>query len=108
MKNEELSNLGDFEVNKLIAKLLNRSYVLSIINSDEAYLMCKERDEEIDYCNNPNDIMPIAFENNIGVCPWIDNWLATFEPEDILAKVAESTNKNPLRAICEVFILMNQ
>ena len=62
----------------------------------------------VNYCTNPNDIMPIAFANWITVKPmnnsmWPNDWEA-FENKAIGAK---SYNTNPLRAICEVYILMS-
>tara|TARA_R110002049_G_scaffold299347_1_gene489551 strand:- start:374 stop:712 length:339 start_codon:yes stop_codon:yes gene_type:complete len=52
-------------------------------------------------CVWPNDIMPIAFANRIGVTPrGVDNkWKA-------YSWTHETINTNPLRAICEVYILM--
>jgi hypothetical protein len=54
-----------------------------------------------EYCANPNDIMPIAFANGIGIRFSLDNgWIAR-------NKVVLSYSDNPLRAICEVYILMS-
>ena len=52
-------------------------------------------------CTDPSDIMPIAFANGIGV-----------EPPESGANYNEnykvySEHLNPLRAICEVYILMS-
>ena len=53
------------------------------------------------YCSNPRVIMPIAFANKIGTRFSLDNgWIAR-------NKVVLSYNENPLRAICEVYILMS-
>lgn len=53
-------------------------------------------------CTNPNDIMLIAFANRIDVIArGIDNdWYAAYGKHKTL-------NANPLRAICEVYILMS-
>ena len=67
------------------------------------------------YCSNPGVIMPIAFENRIGI-EWSykdesgDYWQAggTNQGKPGPFERFDSINKNPLRAICEVFILMNQ
>jgi hypothetical protein len=57
--------------------------------------------ERFDPCSDPNDIMPIAFANGIGTRFSLDNgWIAR-------SKVTISYNNNPLRAICEVYILMS-
>lgn len=64
-----------------------------------------------EYCTNPNDIMPIAFANAIsletfdGSLWWAD---APIIKDDLLEKTITSKElKNPLRAICEVYILMS-
>jgi hypothetical protein len=107
-RQEELSELSDFDISKIIAKKLGREFYVTTLNSDEPYLMCPKRDEEIDYCDNPGDIMPIAFEHEISInclgeldddCVW---WEAS--PPSHLFDKCEC--KNPLRAICIVFILM--
>jgi hypothetical protein len=75
-------------------------------------------------CYRPNDIMPIAFANKIALIPLSDNnneigmstfngdWKAmTNESNDgefgFDCKFYESISDNPLRAICEVYILMS-
>lgn len=53
------------------------------------------------YCTNPNDIMPIAFANGISLGPALENeWVARLNG-------FIRYNANPLRAICEVYILMS-
>jgi hypothetical protein len=60
------------------------------------------------YCTKPNDIMPISFAYKIDIRHGyeIENLPTALigDEEDYLHWV---TNKNPLRAICEVYILMN-
>ena len=67
------------------------------------------------YCTNPNDIMPIAFANGIGIGIKNNSYgerYRAFAEEDA-AQGRSSThrfnkwNTNPLRAICEVYILMS-
>jgi hypothetical protein len=70
--------------------------------------------ERFDPCNDPNDIMPIAFANGIGLIfddeSIKPNWIAVaikitgrhHEYYDI-----EVQNTNPLRAICEAYILIS-
>jgi hypothetical protein len=65
-------------------------------NSNEVYIFSP--------CSNPNDIIPIQIEYNITLqSDHIGNgvWFAD-DTMDITVG-----NKNPLRAICEVYILMN-
>jgi hypothetical protein len=63
-------------------------------------------------CQSANDIMPIAFANKIGLLPPENNsWEAVFD--DLILEHSYpcyrlyAENTNPLRAICEVYILMS-
>ena len=61
-------------------------------------------DHEFEPCTIPNDIMPIAFANGISLqSDHVGNgiWFAD-DTMDITVG-----NTNPLRAICEVYILMS-
>lgn len=64
------------------------------------------------YCTNPSDIMPIAFSNNFLIEPpnfFTNKWKVTkyYIIENIGERSINATNTNPLRAICEVYILMS-
>jgi hypothetical protein len=60
------------------------------------------------YCSKPNDIMPIAFSNKIDIRHDYEVLgLPTALISDEVDYLYWTTNKNPLRAICEVYILMN-
>jgi len=64
------------------------------------------------YCTNANDIMPIAFANNFLIEPpnfFTNKWSATkyYIVENIGERSVKATNTNPMRAICEVYILMS-
>ena len=54
------------------------------------------------YCTNPNSAMPIAFANGITIGPksFSDDWRAFRSPYT-------SVSTNPLRTICEVYLLMS-
>lgn len=56
----------------------------------------------IDYCNTPNDIMPLAFERKIGLQPAGKNWQAFAATADFY------DDKKPLRAIACCLILALQ
>ncbi|WP_339892127.1 hypothetical protein [uncultured Alteromonas sp.] len=63
-------------------------------------------------CANPNDIMPIAFANGIAIMPDSDgSWKSGRLPSNPEMTFGWSNfvrgYKNPLRAICEVYILMS-
>jgi len=104
---EELSGMSDFDINKLVAKLSGIEFWTS---SRHVIPNSQIRGDTLDYCNNPSDIMPIAFESFIGVDPVSNgrDFMAYIYSSDRRTYKYFSINKNPLRAICEVFILMNQ
>ena len=57
------------------------------------------------YCSNPNDIMPIAISNDI---EFVRRKGIGDRREFIASKnLINSVDKNPYRAICEVYILMS-
>ena len=63
-------------------------------------------------CTNPSDIMPIAFANGIAIMPDSDgSWKSGRLPSNPEMTFGWSNfvrgYKNPLRAICEVYILMS-
>lgn len=104
MINQEfLSQCTDEQINKGVAWLVTKSdpskfgaaFLHGVIVLDEFY--------PTKYCTRPNDAWPIILENKISIIDWLDGWEA-FENKAIGAK---SYNTNPLRAICEVYILMS-
>ena len=103
-RQEELKSFSDLEINKIIAKKLDRDFYVTSLNSDKDYLMCPTSDEEIDYCGNHNDIMPVAFKHKIELT-FENKWRARVLVRGCLIYAA---NENPLRAICECYILMEE
>lgn len=62
----------------------------------------------IDYCNTPNDIMPLAFENKLRITPHVKSmWLCLSSHKDV-RKRKEYFDKKPLRAIACCLILALQ
>lgn len=64
-----------------------------------------------DYCNSPNDVMPIALGNDIQY--WrrsnTESKFVIYEAQDGGGRKSYSSrNKNPYRAICIVYILMSE
>jgi hypothetical protein len=113
---EALQEMSDFEINVIIAKLIHTGLAgISAARAcdDSAEFYDSFQRLEYNYCQNPNDIMPIAFENYIST-DWLvrkpDKWQAKASNQGTAGpfKRFESINTNPLRAICECFILMNQ
>ncbi len=120
MINQEfLSNCADEQINKGVAWLLIKAWGATYNHKRKSidYYCCKGLLKSIDggglnYCTNPNDIMPIAFENRINqISPTEhrDLWRATATEGGGNWSINDhtSTNTNPLRAICEVYILMS-
>ena len=89
------------------------------INKGVEWMLCKELSlcdhspfddyqfgyfNTLNYCTSPNDIMPIAFANMFSICP-------IFRNSDTYRVGSRCGiyvfNANPLRAICEVYILMS-
>lgn len=102
------------------------------INKGVAWLECKKSDinhrllhswtmlnEQPSWCGRyfkpssyPNDIMPIAFANGIAIMPDSDgSWKSGSLPSDPERTFGWANfgrgYKNPLRAICECYILMS-
>ena len=102
---EFLSQCSDNQINKGVgwieAKNLSYSDLGEILHYDDEFLFGMYSDP-LYYCSNPNDIMPIGFANRIDVVARgiDDDWYAVYGKNTCL-------NTNPLRAICEVYILMN-
>jgi hypothetical protein len=64
-----------------------------------------------DYCNNPSDIMPIAFENELSLC-WDmfgKQYVCSVDPFGLTSKdKLDAYHKNPLRAAVIVLLLMEK
>ena len=107
--------MDNYEINKLVALIVNGGCVkgeavddgdgaVSFYGEHMGVTMCLGT---FNYCNNPNDIMPIIIENKISL---------EFRDRKSLAPIAKRfgsnshniANDNVLRAACEVYILMNQ
>lgn len=62
---QQLQAMSDFEVNKALAEKLKLRCV-HLRSGMVCYQMDFGGSMAVDYCNNPNDIMPLAFERRIG------------------------------------------
>mgnify|MGYP003648537022 FL=1 len=110
MINQEfLSQCSDDQINKgvawLKAKNLSYSDLGEMLHYNDEFLFGMYSDP-LYYCSNPNDIMPIAFANRIGLDSLFSGKWVALSPSWSSSGI-ESTTANPLRAICEVYILMN-
>jgi hypothetical protein len=109
-RQEELEGMSDRAINRLIA---GSNYYCASYDSDSE-IVIDEGMAWVDYCNNPNDIMPIAIENGISLLlDESDLPEATTNPSASLVSgwgedCISSLDMNIYRAICIVFILMKE
>ena len=90
-RKQELESMSDFEIEQIMYHLINNQSEL--IHTDI-----------LNYCSNPSDIMPIAFDNKICLMFNDDSseWVAYLPNLEVVI------DGNPLRAICIVFILITE
>lgn len=101
---EQLRELSDAEISILIANYLRPDLMAGRYGDSSSVVKCGAR--MYDFCNNPNDIMPIAKENKIGI-------LFSHDTDKCAAQGPFGNpfikhENNYMRAACEVFILMKQ
>lgn len=113
---QQLQAMSDFEVNKALAnKLRVFWHAAPAATKNNAweyaphYAECKTESGEVavhlpDYCNNPNDIMPLAFERYVGV-KFIESYNIGWTAMTVGGH-AVFTDKNPLRAIACLLLTM--
>lgn len=103
---EQLQGMSDHEINCAIAVKLNIDHY----TATGLLFTSKKHDGDnvisvsgvTDYCNNPNDIMPLAFEFGLGVekSPLRKEWIArTCEVNMSNNQFRCFVDANPLRAI---------
>ena len=99
---EFLQSCADEQINKGVAWLeVNKEFNLSDMCKFQYFACNAYLTDFRDYCTNPNDAMPVAFANFISLRFSRDNgWIAR-------KGMHVCFNKNPLRAICEVYLLMS-
>lgn len=112
MKNYE--EMSDFEINKRVFKAIVGAKPLGYPHAADGRSVGDESNGNYrwyDYCNNPEDAVPIIVENRIGTIPAPDNglWKAAHRKvgnDD--APYQFTQDKNPLRAAMIVFLKMNE
>lgn len=122
---KQLQGMSDLEVNQaLTAMVLGNPWLEfgELVNDGKEFHVANAIGEPfycavIDYCNNPSDIMPLAFEHGVGVMPYDidedseeyleykDVW---FSQKGVLDHEQSFDCKNPLRAIACCLILVLQ
>lgn len=112
--NETLSKSSEHEINIMVADIRGQKYTERIEHGD--VWLDKEQDETLDYCQNPEDIMPIAIANKIGQ-DWshsdvsgVDYWRAWGSTQGMPGQYErfETVELGAYRAVCIIYILMNQ
>ena len=110
---EFLSQCTDEQINKGVAWLQIKSFRLTsnygIRDSLDMHAARIMLMIPYNYCTNPNDIMPIAFANNISITTKPDEHIGkpfAFSTGVLGRTVHCDSNDELLRAICEVYILM--
>ena len=109
---KDYSKMSDFEINKEVATLMCGSECVVghaqrkviITTGIAGYVLC-----HFDPCNNPSDALPIMKESLIGVTPDEDgvtmhfygDWTARAHCKNL-----QFTDKNPLRAVMIVYLMM--
>lgn len=114
---EQLQGMSDFEVNCELAYLVSENVhsIYRETGGKDSVSIFKELDsgeliccEIKDYCNNPSDIMPLAFEHGIHFGPQHKAWYAIHDTSMLSENPIELENENPLRAIACCLILVLQ
>ena len=101
---------SDFEINNAVAVNINGTDAV-VEKFGRIYISDSDAMVSFDPCNNPYDAMPIIFDNNISLILSHNEYpLATNNPSglfrDALPPENVVTNKNPLRAAMELFLMM--
>ena len=105
---QQLQAMSDFEVNKALCIKLGHD-VSGI--SEQRNMMT---DAVTDYCNNPNDIMPLAFERGISIIKDhdVEQYYAcnAFDDRnyDFAYRQYAYFDTNPLRAIACLILMMDE
>ena len=110
---EQLQAMSDFEVNKALAELLgHKNCRKNPYSAEKVFFDASESSEcestAANYCNTPDDIMPLAFEHKI-CFSWKRNGLClTHKDGGFINHDCQDTN--PLRAIacCLILVLQEQ
>lgn len=109
---KQLQSMSDFEVNKFLAELLGKKVEQhSIFNVGLQWCFVDGEGNLYrmsNYCNTPNDIIPLAFEHRVHVGPDKDIWYAIHDASITSEILIEVEGANPLRAIACCLILVLQ
>lgn len=104
---EQLQGMSDAEISEAVALKLG----MVINNYCGDAVMCgfegfRSTFADRDYCSNPSDIMPLAFERKIGLAPNKDSWEAFTLADNWQVISNQFVDVNPLRAIACLLLLI--
>ena len=103
---EHLRDMNTTEINTTLARLLDFNLQWHSMKDIGRILVVEESDGNLsripDYCNNPSDIIPLAFEYRVSI-EWFSDGRCLVSTN---TEVYQSTN--PLRAIACCLILVLQ
>ena len=118
---EQLQGMSDLEINQtLTAYVLGNPWLYfgELVNDGKEFHVANAIGDPfycsvINYCNNPSDIIPLAFEHKLTISPQIERfdipsaglWVSTDKNWNGKYSVMD---KNPLRAIACCLILVLQ
>tara|TARA_R110002074_G_scaffold121968_1_gene256468 strand:- start:2124 stop:2441 length:318 start_codon:yes stop_codon:yes gene_type:complete len=100
MSKEQVSALNDTELNRAMIWCYPVSGYCFMYAGHVYNGVSIELDRKLDYLSDYNLTMPLAVENNLGI-----EFMAVTRCEDY-SSYKVSVNKNPLRAICEVLVMI--
>lgn len=95
----DYSVLSDISINALVSRKLYGEHRLELVN------------QVVDYCNKPDDAMPIIIENKISIVSTDSSWVALPDNaaiDEITGDDSCVIHANPLRAAMIVFLQMQE
>lgn len=118
----DYSVLSDFEINKRVFKAIVGAIPLGYPHNADGRSVGNESNGNYrwyDYCNNPEDAMPIIIENKISIVSTDSSWIALPDNAAIDGITGDATemiyaddscviHANPLRAAMIVFLQMQE
>ena len=116
---EQLQGISDLEVSKLLANILGVMWHLRPGEFRNRWSYCDNYEgldgvNLPDYCNNPSDIMPLAFEHGISLITvdksksWFAECNSEVNDDFIMCSKVSFPDSGPLRAIACCLILVLQ
>ena len=121
MNKEQLEKLSDLHINRMIVESFGHKLDWDVkehqdsglcetnYKDDAVYITERGYLEFLNYCNNPSDMMPLAFEAGIDLVSPVSNASDDWQAGKFFLTWKSAINvyhKNPLRAAAIVWLLM--